>query len=89
MRARWNAWINDLENGPFKGIGGIIRLRNLAAMAVHALGLGSSNTYRRYIEEDCSGGPLEIFSNDGILSVRYRGLNRTERPPPTEQEAKS
>jgi hypothetical protein len=78
MRARWDAWINDLEHGPFKGQGGIIRLRNLAAMAVHALGLGSSNTYRRYVEEDCSGGPLEIFRNDGILSVRYLGLNRSD-----------
>ena len=89
MRARWDAWINDLEHGPFGGVGGTIRLRNLAAMAVHKLGLGSSNTYRRYIEEDCSGGPLEIFRNDGILSVRYLGSNRSDERSGSAETGKS
>jgi hypothetical protein len=22
MRARWDAWINDMERGPFRGMGG-------------------------------------------------------------------
>lgn len=78
MRARWNAWLSDMEHGPFRGVGGTIRLRSLAAMAPSALRLGSSNTYRRYIEEDCYGGPLEIFRDDGILWIRYRGLNRAD-----------
>ena len=78
MRSRWDAWINDMKRGPFRGEGGFVRLRDLAAMAPRALGLGSSNTYRRFVEEDCFGGPLEKFSRDGVLCVRYRGLKRTD-----------
>jgi 5-methylcytosine-specific restriction endonuclease McrA len=74
MRARWNAWIGDLTNGPFHGVGGVVRLRDLAEMAPRALGMGSSQSYRRYINED-RFGPLEVFRDDGILFVRYRGLS--------------
>jgi hypothetical protein len=74
MRARWDVWINDLERGPFRPdyLGGEMRLRDLVEMAPHALGLGSSQTYRRYANED-KFGPLEVFRENGILWVRYRG----------------
>jgi hypothetical protein len=72
MRARWNAWIDDLVRGPFRGVGGVVRLRDLAEMAPRALGMGSSQTYRRYLNED-RFGPLQVFRDDGILFVRYRG----------------
>lgn len=78
MRARWNAWVNDMEHGPFGGIGGRIRLRELAAKAPNALGLGSSNTYRRYIDEDCCGGPLEKVCEGSVTLVRYRGMKSTD-----------
>lgn len=74
MRARWNDWINDLEKGPFRGIGGRIRLRDLVEMAPRCLGLGSSQTYRRYANED-RFGPVEIFREEGILYVRYKRKN--------------
>lgn len=75
MRARWDAWIGDFEHGPFRSVGGVIRVWTLARMAVRALGIGSSITYRRYIEED-SFGPLEVYKDDGVLMVRYRGLGK-------------
>jgi hypothetical protein len=75
MRARWDAWIGDFEHGPFRSVGGVIRAWTLARMAVRALGIGSSITYRRYIEED-SFGPLEVYKDDGVLMVRYRGLGK-------------
>jgi hypothetical protein len=34
--------------------------------------MGSSQTYRRYLNED-RFGPLQVFRDDGILFVRYRG----------------
>jgi hypothetical protein len=72
MRARWNTWIDDMTTGPFRAVGGMVRLRDLAEMAPRALGMGSSQTYRRYINED-RFGPLQVFRDDGILFVRYRG----------------
>ncbi len=85
MRARWNAWVTDFERGPFRGPEGRMRVRDLAEMAPRALGLGSSATYRRYINED-RFGPLEIVREDGVLFVRMRaseetGGKRKELPP--------
>ncbi len=88
QRARWNAWIDDLERGPFRDVGAYVQLNALAKMAVHAIGLGSSVTYRRYAEEDHFGatpkepGRLEIFEHDGIQFVRYRGSanRKLDRP---------
>jgi hypothetical protein len=76
MRSKWNGWISDFEKGPFRGEGGVMRFRDLVEMAPRMLGLGSSQTYRRYANED-RWGPLEIFREDGILFVRYRGLRDT------------
>jgi hypothetical protein len=76
MRSKWNGWINDLVKGPFRAEGGVMRLRDLVEMAPRMLGLGSSQTYRRYANED-RWGPLEIFREDGILFVRYRGIRDT------------
>lgn len=80
QRARFNTWIRDMQHGPFQGPGGMIRLSALAKMAVHAIGMGSSITYRRYIEEDCFGpspndpGILELVDSDGIEFIRFRGV---------------
>lgn len=78
MRARWDDWINDLVKGPFRGVGGRMRLRDLVEMAPNMLGLGSSQTYRRYANED-RFGPLEIVWEEGILWVRYKGKDVTWR----------
>lgn len=62
MRFRWNPWIRDLENGPFAKSKELY-VSKLAKKAPWALGqegssLGSSVTYRRFIEEDIEGGIL-------------------------------
>ncbi len=69
MRERWNAWIIDKQDGPFHAEGMRVRKSDLAAMAPHALGLGSSVAYLRYIKEDQMGGVLSIFREDGLLWV--------------------
>jgi hypothetical protein len=79
MRSLWNDWICDLEHGPFRPgyLGGELRLRDLVEMAPRALGLGSSQTYRRYANED-KFGPLLLFRENGILWVRYRRPRKTD-----------
>jgi len=76
MRPKWNKWIADMKKGPFAEFkdqkDAKLRARDLASMAVHALGEGSSETYRRYIEED-RFGPLEYWKEDGVWWVKYRG----------------
>jgi len=75
MRPKWNNWVNDPVNGPFKeggGVGGRMRLRDLAGLAVHQLRMGSSVTYRRYIDEDRHGW-FDVFLDQGIWWVEYRG----------------
>ncbi len=71
MRPDWNNWLpgffNNLEN-PIS----MIPLEALARKAVHAIGKGSSITYRRYALEDVEGGILFLFKNRGVLSVSYR-----------------
>lgn len=60
MRKKWNAWLCDNVDGPFaKCIE--LPVKDLAALAVHALDIGSSVTYRRYITEDALGGYLTSF----------------------------
>lgn len=86
MRARWDLWLTDKE-GPFGDhkegavIGAEARLGWLAAAAVHALkhddddetigSVGSSVTYRRYIDEDAAAGILFTYRRDGVLWVVY------------------
>lgn len=75
MRARWNNWLKpDNPENPFTGNGGRMRKDDLACMAVHALGVGSSVAYERYIKEDSfPPGPLYMYFDDGIYWVEYRG----------------
>ena len=47
-----------------------MRAKDLAEMAVHALGIGSSETYQRYISED-RFGPLIVYKDDGIRWVEF------------------
>lgn len=63
MRPRWNNWI---DSKPFVQI----NKKKLALMAVHELGIGSSITYTRYIEEDMEGKILEAFEIEGTAMVR-------------------
>ena len=72
MRPAWNAWVNDMERGPFAGEGAKIRAKDLSRMAVHALGGGSSITYRRYIDED-EFGWFNLEKIGRIVWVTYRG----------------
>jgi hypothetical protein len=80
MRPKWNKWIADMKKGPFAEFkdqkDAKLRARDLASMAVHALGEGSSETYRRYIEED-RFGPLEYWKEDGVWWVKFRGGTST------------
>ena len=57
---------------PFKAKGGRIRVRDLASMAVQALGIGSSITFRRYLSED-KFGPLKVYRDEGVLWAEYVG----------------
>ncbi len=77
MHARYDAWINDMERGPFRDVGALIRLQDLADMAPRMLGIGRSQTYRKYIKED-RFGPLEVFRDyeAGGLWVRYKGAGK-------------
>lgn len=63
MRPRWNNWI---DSKPFVQI----QLKALAFKAPHTLGIGSSITYTRYINEDIAGGILEYFEIEGEAMVR-------------------
>jgi hypothetical protein len=83
-RPGWNKWVRDLKNGPFEGIGAIISLDALSKMAVHGVGMGSSKTYRVFAEEDQFGkvrgepGIFEIFKENGVKMVRYRGPSKIQ-----------
>lgn len=79
MRAKWDRWIMDIENGPFKK-GADRRIKELAYSAPKALGMGSSVTYRRYILEDYYGGTLVIYENEnGIKMVSLAARPETEQ----------
>lgn len=82
MRHRWNVWIHG-EQGIFKGVTGAkIRITALAKSAVHALGTGSSVTYRRYIEEDFYGGIFDYEHDDaGYKFVVYLGPKKDPSNP--------
>lgn len=68
QRFAYNNWLTDLENGPFKGVNTRLYPKVLAKMAPWGIGryvgmdgpLGSSVTYRRFIEEDKAGGILGV-----------------------------
>lgn len=80
MRFKWNVWILDLENGPFAK-GQTYLFKELAYMAVRALGLGSSVTYRRYIMEDHYGRVLDVYPDpdNGLKKVRLIARPNTEK----------
>lgn len=82
MRHRWNGWIHS-ESGIFRGAPGAkIRITALAKKAVHALGTGSSVTYRRYIEEDYYGGIFDYeIDNAGYKFVVYLGPKKDPSTP--------
>jgi len=63
MRPRWNNW---LDKKPFVQI----NRKKLALKAVHELGIGSSVTYSRYIDEDVEAGILNPFEIEGIPMIR-------------------
>lgn len=82
MRVRWNAWIHDAINGPFRGQHSKIRITALSKMAVHALGMGSSVTYRRYIEEDYYGSIFDYEVDDaGYKFIVYLGPKKERTNP--------
>lgn len=68
MRVRWENWVPSVLEA-----GGVMRARDLAERAPRALGIGSSVTYRRYLNEDVAGGVFERYREDGVLWVRYLG----------------
>jgi hypothetical protein len=73
MRPAWDKWVRNMKKGPFAPDGKPkLRAIDLAEMAHHSLGEGSSETYRRYIKED-RWGPLEYWKEDGVWWVKYRG----------------
>lgn len=86
MRPLWNHWIRDKQNGPFCHRN-FIQFKDLKFMAVHALGMGSSITYSRYIHEDAHGGPLELYPELGKLWVRFIG-DKVQKLEPQSTENK-
>ena len=65
MRSRWNAFVESLGTGT----------TNLVKMLVNKApsvcgDIGSSITYRRYLDEDIAKGLFEEFRDDGRLWVR-------------------
>jgi hypothetical protein len=81
MRAKWDSWIMDNVNGPFKNRRIFLLFKELSYMAPRALGMGSSVTYRRYIMEDHYGGILQVFidEKDGLRKVKLRVEPETEK----------
>ena len=64
MRPRWNKWLEELKFSRYS-------LKGLSLQAPHALGMGSSITYRRYIEEDIAAGILGKFFDDNQEECVY------------------
>ena len=64
MRARWNLWMEDISKGSSNLV------KSLVNKAPGRCRLGSSITYRRYLDEDIADGKFEQFRDDGKLWVR-------------------
>lgn len=64
MRNKWNNWLLDNVDGPYKNGRWRLTFRELAYMAVGKLGLGSSVTYKRYIMEDSYAGILRVYIDE-------------------------
>ena len=79
MRYRFNNWRDNLETGPFRTIGGTIRLSLLAEKAVYGCSddstkpFGSSKTYTVYIKEDIAAGIFDAWKEGAVWMIRYLG----------------
>jgi len=87
QRSAWNRWIRDRENGPFKGVNTSLYIVALAEMAPWGVGrhigldgpLGSSVTYRRFINEDIRGGILTQDEDHLAKTIVYLNLEKIKQ----------
>lgn len=91
QRHAWNKWVVDREVGPFKGVNTNLYPVALAEMAPWGIGryigldgpLGSSVTYRRFVNEDVRGGIL-LKDEDSIgKMIVYLNIQKLAEKDPS------